>query len=189
MRVYKNLEIKHLGRNAITFKNFSGLGTPYNAEGKRNFCIYLDDSDASYYKYDNVKYDVGQPDQLQSLIKALKTDGWYIKTWTSDPDKYEPRPYLKVNVSLRTVRPDGREIPGPKIVLEGDDGRLTEIPEEIKENFMPKFDRNIIEYMDLVINPYNYDANKQSGYLHVMYAKFVNTDPFAKDYQMDEGIQ
>ena len=61
--------------------------------------------------------------------------------------------------------------------------------EEIKENFMPKFDRNIIEYMDLVINPYNYDANKQSGYLHVMYAKFVNTDPFAKDYQMDEGIQ
>lgn len=67
----------------IFWKNFSGKGSQYNAEGSRNFCVEI------------------TPELADQLIK----DGWNVK-WTKPREEGdEPVPYLQVTVAYGNFPP------------------------------------------------------------------------------------
>lgn len=70
--IMKNAQILRGG-----YRNFSGKGSQKNPEGKRTFCIILDEETAA------------------SLIE----EGWNVKYTKPKSDEYEPVPFLKVNVN------------------------------------------------------------------------------------------
>lgn len=72
----------------IRFRNFSGKGDKFNPEGKRNFCVLLD----------------------EPLANALKSDGWNIKYLRPRDEGDKPQPYMQVNVNFDGYQP-------PKIYL------------------------------------------------------------------------
>lgn len=67
----------------ILFRNFAGKQTPFNQEGKRNFCVILP----------------------EDVAAQMQRDGWNIKALKPrDPDD-EPRPYIQVSVSYKNRPP------------------------------------------------------------------------------------
>lgn len=60
----------------IFWKNFSGKGSQYNAEGSRNFCLELDNETA----------------------ERLEADGWNVKYSKPREEGDEPQPYIQVSV-------------------------------------------------------------------------------------------
>ena len=67
----------------IGFRNFSGEATKYNAEGNRNFCVFL------------------EPD----LARNLHDDGWNVRYLNPRSPEEEPQAYLQVKVSYEYVPP------------------------------------------------------------------------------------
>jgi len=67
----------------IIFRNFSGAGDAFNAEGNRNFNIILDDADA----------------------EAMRADGWNVKTKEPREEGDDPLHLLKVDVSYKARPP------------------------------------------------------------------------------------
>lgn len=67
----------------IGFRNFSGKGGQFNPEGRRNFCVFLDND----------------------LGKVLLDDGWNVKYLQPKDDADEPTPYLQVAVSYDNIPP------------------------------------------------------------------------------------
>ena len=81
-------------RNAeILYANFSGVQLRYNNEGKRNFCVILDEETAT----------------------RLAEDGWNVKATKPREEGDESRPYIQVTVGYN-YRP-------PKVVLITSKGR------------------------------------------------------------------
>lgn len=80
----KNISIENA---KIGFKNFSGKGGKYNAEGNRNFCVFLD----------------------EALAFVLEDDGWNVRWLQPKEEGDAPTPYLSVTVKFGRV--------SPKIVL------------------------------------------------------------------------
>lgn len=81
----------------LIFKNFAGKEGAYNAAGKRNFGVLLDDLDA----------------------KELEEVGWrirFLKPRADDPEEYR-QPWLKVNVNYEGKIP-------PTVVLVNSKGRI-----------------------------------------------------------------
>jgi hypothetical protein len=78
----------------ILFQNFAGREATYNAPGKRNFCVVIDD---------------------EALAEQLARDGWNIKATKPREEGDVPRPYLQVKVMF------GRK--PPKIVMITSRGR------------------------------------------------------------------
>lgn len=68
----------------IIFRNFSGKGTAYNPEGKRNFCVVIDDPD---------------------LAGRLASDGWNIKERPPRDEDDKPLCYMQVAVSYDNIPP------------------------------------------------------------------------------------
>jgi len=67
----------------IIFRNFQGKRTTYNEEGKRNFCVTLDEETA----------------------RRLHADGWNVK-WPKNPTEDDTRlPHLPVEVSFKNYPP------------------------------------------------------------------------------------
>lgn len=67
----------------IGFRNFSGKEGRYNPEGRRNFCVFLDDS----------------------IAERLQKEGWNVR-WLQPRDEYEPpQGYLQVAVSFQNIPP------------------------------------------------------------------------------------
>lgn len=81
----------------IIFRNFSGKETDYNPEGKRNFCVLLDDE----------------------IANIMTEDGWNVK-WLEpreDADEGETRQaYLQIKMRYDKGKP-------PKVVLVTSRGR------------------------------------------------------------------
>lgn len=76
----------------ILFKNFAGKATKFNPEGKRNFCLIVDND----------------------LADNLKDIGWNIKYLNPrDPDE-EPQAYLQVAVAFENFPPNVFMIAGGK---------------------------------------------------------------------------
>ena len=78
----------------IMYLNFSGAKTQYNAEGKRNFCVRIDD---------------------ENLVETLREDGWNVKERPPRDEDDKPMYFLKVNVNY-----NGRP---PKIWMITEHGR------------------------------------------------------------------
>jgi hypothetical protein len=76
----KNLTIENA---KIFWKNFSGRGSTFNAEGSRNFCVEIDKEDA----------------------KELKADGWNVKYSKPKEEGDEPSPYIQVTVAYGNYPP------------------------------------------------------------------------------------
>jgi hypothetical protein len=87
----------------IMFKNFSGEETPFNAAGKRNFCVKLDPVTAA----------------------AMADDGWNIKLLKAREENEgdEDQAYIKISVGFK-ARP-------PQITMIGSiTGNRTQLTEE-----------------------------------------------------------
>lgn len=67
----------------IFWKNFSGRGSTYNAEGDRNFCVNID----------------------PSVSERLKADGWNVKYSKPRDEGDEPKPYIPVKVAYGNYPP------------------------------------------------------------------------------------
>ena len=67
----------------IFWKNFSGRGSAYNAEGSRNFCVELDEETAA----------------------MLKEDGWNVKRTKPREEGDEGTPYIQVTVAYGNFPP------------------------------------------------------------------------------------
>lgn len=91
----------------IVFRNFSGVGTKFNREGDRNFCVVIDDRD---------------------IADALIEQGWNVKIKPPREEGDEPFMYLKVNVKYNDR--------GPAVYLDtnGRQNRLTEDTVDILDN-------------------------------------------------------
>lgn len=178
MKLYKSLVITGLTKNDIFFKNFAGEERQYNARGKRNFQLKLN-SPSAIYRYGapgaEEHYDVNNPEILNGFIAILTADGWHVKVEPAT-EQWPVRYSLKINVHYS-------ENSGPHIYLVNNANQ----PIEIQPEALVTLDRNLIDYADIHISPFNYNENEggndQSAYLRHMYFKFAVTDPLAEKYK------
>lgn len=68
----------------LIFRNFAGEQTTYNAKGKRNFCVFIDD---------------------QETVNEMIADGWNMKFTKPRSEDEEPRAYLQVSVGFDNYPP------------------------------------------------------------------------------------
>lgn len=68
----------------IGFRNFSGRPSTYNAEGQRNFCVFLD----------------------EEIAKDLADDGWNIR-WPKNKTEDDTRkPFMQVSIKFEPYPPN-----------------------------------------------------------------------------------
>lgn len=79
----------------IIFRNFRGLESKYNRDGKRNFCVVIDD-----------------PARAQQLAN----DGWNVRESTRTDDDGTPTYYIPVEVSFSNYPPRIVKVTGDKKV-------------------------------------------------------------------------
>lgn len=141
----------------IGFRNFEGREGPYNRAGERSFAVFLD----------------------RQTAEAMAEDGWNVKfpkqsehaDPDADPDADERDAYLQVSVGFDYY---------PANVFIISNGTPTKLgPEEVL-----MLDWAEIESTDLVLRPYEWSVNRNSGikaYLKAGYFTIV-TDQFASKY-------
>lgn len=138
----------------IGFRNFEGREGMYNKKGERSFAVFLD----------------------RVLAEELAADGWNVKFPKDNPNAVDPdgdtrEPYLQVSVGFDFY---------PANVFIISNGNPTKLSEE--EVLM--LDWAEIENVDLVLRPYEWSVNRNSGikaYLKSGYFTIV-ADRFAQKY-------
>ena len=141
----------------IGFRNFAGEEGPYNKKGDRSFAVFLP----------------------QDLAEAMAEDGWNIKfpkdrEGAVDPDEPSRDAYLNVAVGFDNFPAN------VFLVNQGADRR----PTRLTEDEVGMLDWAELENVDLVIRPYEWSVNRNSGvkaYLKSGYFQIV-TDRFAEKY-------
>jgi hypothetical protein len=78
----------------IMFRNFTGQERPFNSEGDRNFCIFLE----------------------EPLAEAMRQDGWNVKRLRPQEDQEVGQAYVQVSVNYKKGRP-------PRCVMVSSRGR------------------------------------------------------------------
>ena len=138
----------------IGFRNFEGREGQYNKAGDRNFVVFQD----------------------RKFAEELAAEGWNIKfpresEGRVDPDEPGRDPYLPVTVSFDNYPANVFLISnGNPTKLTGDEASMLDWAE--------------IENVDLVLRPYEWSVNRNSGikaYLKSGYFTIV-TDRFAQKY-------
>lgn len=138
----------------IGFRNFEGREDQYNKAGNRTFVAFLP----------------------RDLAEAMAEDGWNVKfpmqrEDAPDPDEPERDPYLPITVGFQQF---------PANVFLYSNGQTT----RLSEDEVSMLDWAEIENVDLVIRPYEWAVNRNSGvkaYLKSGYFTIV-TDQFAAKY-------
>lgn len=132
----------------LVFRNFGGAAGKFNPEGRRNFCVILD----------------------QKMGEKLAKDGWNIRYLQPKEEGDEATPYLQVAVSY-TNQP-------PKVILISGKGKTL-----LDEGSVGLLDWAEIGQVDLIINPYNWNAQGNSGvkaYLKSLYVTIIEDEFEAK---------
>lgn len=138
----------------IGFRNFEGREGMYNKKGERSFAVFLD----------------------RQTAEAMSEDGWNIKfpkenDQQVDPDEPARDPYLQVSVGFDYYPAN------VFLISNGTPTRLT-------EDEVAMLDWAEIENVDLVLRPYEWSVNRNSGikaYLKSGYFTIV-ADRFAAKY-------
>lgn len=139
----------------IGFRNFEGREGKYNKAGERSFAVFLED---------------------HKLAESLAAEGWNVKFPKDreervDPDEPVRDPYIQVSVGFEYYPPN------IFIISNGH-------PTKLGEDEVAMLDWAEIENVDLVIRPYEWSVNRNSGikaYLKSGYFTIV-TDKFAAKY-------
>lgn len=138
----------------IGFRNFEGREGIYNKAGDRSFAVFLD----------------------RQLADELAREGWNIKYPKdnqdhADPDENPRDPFLTVSV--------GFDYYPPNVFLISNG-----VPTRLHEQEVAMLDWAELENVDLVIRPYEWSVNRNSGikaYLKSGYFTIV-TDQFQAKY-------
>jgi hypothetical protein len=138
----------------IGFRNFEGREGMYNKKGERSFAVFLDKHTAD----------------------KMSAEGWNIKYPKEDANRIDPDeeardPYLQVSVSFDYYPPS------VFIISNGN-------PTKLGEQEVAMLDWAEIENIDLVLRPYEWSVNRNSGikaYLKAGYFTIV-VDQFAAKY-------
>lgn len=139
----------------IGFRNFEGREGQYNRQGERSFAIFLED---------------------HRLAEELANEGWNVKfpkprDHKADPDEPERDPYMQVSVGFDNYP--------PKVYMISNEN-----PTRLSEDEVAMLDWAEIDKTDLVIRPYEWQVNGNTGvkaYLKAAYITIV-TDQFAAKY-------
>lgn len=138
----------------IGFRNFEGREGPYNKAGERSFAVFLD----------------------RQTAEAMADEGWNVKfpkvnDNKIDPDEPERDPYVQVSVGFEYY-------PANVFLISGDQ------PSRLGEDEVAMLDWAEIENVDVVLRPYEWSVNGNSGikaYLKSGYFTIV-ADKFAAKY-------
>ena len=138
----------------IGFRNFEGREGQYNKKGERSFAAFLD----------------------RDTAEALLAEGWNVKfpkenPGQTDPDADARDPYIQISVGFDFYPAN------VFLISNGEPSRLT-------EDEVLMLDWAEIENVDLVLRPYEWSVNRNSGikaYLKSGYFTIV-TDKFAAKY-------
>jgi hypothetical protein len=138
----------------IGFRNFEGREGMYNKKGERSFAAFLD----------------------RQTAEAMAADGWNVKFPKDndnrvDPDEPARDPYLQISVGFDFY-------PANVFLISN------EQPTRLSEDEVAMLDWSEIENVDLVLRPYEWSVNRNSGikaYLKSGYFTIV-ADKFAAKY-------
>ena len=138
----------------IGFRNFEGREGQYNKSGDRSFAVFLDKQTAD----------------------RMASEGWNVKYPKVNPNSIDPDeelrdPHIQVTVGFDYY---------PANVILISNGNPTRLSEEQVQ----MLDWAEIEHVDLVLRPYQWSVNGNSGikaYLKSGYFTIVS-DPFAQKY-------
>ena len=138
----------------IGFRNFEGREGMYNKKGERSFAVFLD----------------------RQTADRMTEDGWNIKYPKLNPNETDPEadtrePYLQISVGFDFY-------PANVFLISNDN------PTRLTEEEVLMLDWAEIENVDLVLRPYEWSVNSNSGikaYLKSGYFTIV-ADRFAAKY-------
>lgn len=137
----------------IFWRNFSGKGSKYNAEGNRNFCVEIDPETA----------------------EQLKDDGWNVKHTKPKDDGDEGTFYIPVTVSFGNYPPKIYKVTSRNKTLLDE-----ELVGDLDRDELENVDLIISPY-HWTVNTKNGVETGIKAYLKVMYATIVEDD-FARKY-------
>lgn len=81
---YKRIPTLAIENAEIFWKNFAGREQQFNAAGKRNFHVFIDD---------------------EEMAQRMADDGWNVKIKQPYDETEEPRYHIKVNVDFNSSQP------------------------------------------------------------------------------------
>lgn len=144
----------------IIFRNFAGSAGDYNKEGDRNFGIRLED---------------------RRIAEDLLAQGYNVKELKLRDDADEGAlPDCWLPVKVKWPKPDQKVEPPQVYLIGGSSKRKT----KVKEDEAELLDYAEILTVDLIIRPYDWEVNGNTGrtaYLKALYATVIE-DPLALKY-------